>query len=476
MNGRNGGERDDVDPVGAGRHVALEALWRVDEEGLLAREALDVALSRRREPIDARDADLAAEIVQGVLRTEIQLDHVLGPKMARPASGQDPDVMRVLRIGLYQILHLDRIPRWAAVSSAVELVVAAGKPLARSFVNAVLRRLSDGTPAPRRDEPADPERALPRGDGLWIELWDPCFPPVGADPSANLGARFGVPRWAVARFLAQHGAAGARQILAASLARPSLSIRPRAGRGEALSASLAAAGWPNEREGPCLLLRGAGHVPAIPGFTTADFAVQDPTAAEAALAVAAQPGERVLDVCAAPGGKTFALAEAVGADAVDGGGRVVAVDVPGPRAARLRAEVARRAAANVSVHEADAQDAAALPPGPFDAVLVDAPCSNTGVLSRRVEARRRLHDDEALRSLVPLQRAILAAAATRVAPGGRLVWSTCSLDDEENGAQVRAFLAAASAAGASWRIDSERTTLPVASRRDGGYAAVLRRG
>jgi 16S rRNA (cytosine967-C5)-methyltransferase len=200
--------------------------------------------------------------------------------------------------------------------------------------------------------------------------------------------------------------------------------------------------------------------------------VQDATAGEVAAALAPREGATVLDLCAAPGGKTFALAEIVGP-----AGRVVAVDLPGPRATLLAEEGQRRGAANVGVVPLDATDAAALPAGArgaapgFDAVLVDAPCSNTGVLAKRVEARRRLADGASLASLVALQTKLADAAATRVRPGGRLAWSTCSLDDDENGARVRAFLAA----HAEFVLVEERLTLPVPGRRDGGYVAVMER-
>jgi 16S rRNA (cytosine967-C5)-methyltransferase len=176
---------------------------------------------------------------------------------------------------------------------------------------------------------------------------------------------------------------------------------------------------------------------------------------------------RVLDLCAAPGGKTVALAESVGPRGV-----VVAVDVPGPRTEELRAEVARRRLAQVQVVAADARDASALPPGTFDAVLLDAPCTNSGVLARRVEARRRQGDVGVLASLTALQDALLAAAATRVAPRGRLVYSTCSIDAEEDEARTVAFLAR----HPRFTLEEERLTLPRPSRRDGGYSARFVRG
>jgi 16S rRNA (cytosine967-C5)-methyltransferase len=314
---------------------------------------------------------------------------------------------------------------------------------------------------------ADERAQLPRADGRAVLLARPLFPDPSRDLAGNLAERFAVPRPAVARWLAQRGEAATRQILAASISRPATAVRPAAGRVEEVEVAFARARIAPDREGPCLLVRGVGGVSELPLFAEGAFSVQDPTAAEVVPFAAPPPGERVLDLCAAPGGKSFALAESVGP-----AGSVVAVDASEERLAPMRAEVARRGVRNVEVLRADATRAEDLPPGPFALVLVDAPCSNSGVLSRRVEARRRLGDAAALASLTALQDALLAAAATRVAPGGRLVLSTCSIDDEEDAARVRAFLARTP----GFRLDAERLTLPVSGRRDGGYVARLVRG
>lgn len=445
------------------RRLALDVLRLVDE-GIWAREALPRAAAERAVP--AADRALGAEIALGVLRTEGTLDVVLAACATRPLGRVDPDLLRILRIGAYQVLHLDRVPPRAAVHAAVEQTRAEGHDAAAGFVNAVLRGVArlagEVVEAPVADERA----SLPRTDGRFLRLARPLFPDPAADLAGNLVARWAVPRAAVSRWLAQHGEAAVRRILAAAISRPPLSVRPAASRAEEVRAAFARAGIDVDPEGPCLLVRGAGDVRELPLWDAGAISVQDATAAEVVPFVAPASGERILDLCAAPGGKTLALAEAVGA-----AGRVVAVDESAERLVPLRAEVSRRGVANVEVVHADATDARALPPGPFDAVLADVPCSNSGVLSRRVEARRRLGDPAHLRSLTALQDAILRNAATRVARGGRLVYSTCSIDDEEDARRVRAFLGVSTA----FRLEEERLTLPVPARRDGGYVARLRR-
>lgn len=469
------------------RALAFDALSLADEAGAHVRDALASLFEQRR--IDRRDRDLAAEIAHGVIRREDTLDAVLTLRLKRPVAEQDARVLRVLRIGVYQMLFLDRVPRSAAVTTSVELVRAAGRDRATGLVNAVLRAVAglvgEVRPAAEGDtdlqrtdlQRTDPRRTVPRGDGRCTLLTEPAFADPESDLAEHLAGRYGAPRWAVARFLAQHGRDAAYAILEASIARPSVALRPRGGRGPELEAALAAAGIGFEAEGPCLLVRGSGDVRGLPLWDAGAYTVQDPTAAEVAAdlgAGGALRGATVLDLCAAPGGKTLGLSDLVGPE-----GRVVAVDVPGPRTMQMIEELARRRVANVEMYSADATDASALPRRPaagaagtadgFDVVLVDAPCSNSGVLARRVEARRRLRDGAALASLVAVQSRLLDAAATRVRPGGRLAWSTCSLDDEENGARVRAFLAS----HPGFTLVSERTTLPVAGRRDGGHLSVL---
>jgi len=453
------------------RRAALLTLRRV-ERGALARETLDAAL--RRESLPDRDRDLARELVQGVLRHQETLDHLLAPYLRRPLAKAHAVDRNALRLGAYQIVFLDRVPDRAAVHTAVEAAKASGRLRAAGFVNAVLRRLADSVVEAAAAAPGPaPRRAVPRGDGAWTLFASDVFPDPGAEPVAYLAAAYAHPEWLVERLVAQHGDGAARGVLLAGITRPAVALRPAAGRADALRAALADAGVEAEEEGPCLLVRSAGSVAALPGFEEGWFWVQDPTAAEAVPLLAPAPGEGVLDLCAAPGGKTFALAEGVGADGV-----VLAVDLPGPRVEALERSVKRRGLSNVAVMAADVAEPEHLPRGlrgrdaaGFDAVLVDVPCSNTGVLAQRVEARRRVEGPDRIAMLAEQAHHLLLVAASRVRPGGRLLYSTCSIDRAENGDVVHAFLDE----DPDLALEAERLTLPVAGRRGGGYVALLRR-
>jgi len=275
----------------------------------------------------------------------------------------------------------------------------------------------------------------------------------------------------VERFLAQRGLDDTMKILAAGVARPPLSIRPAEGHRDELIAAFHERGLRFREEGRCLLMESGGLVEDLPGWKELWFAVQDASAAEVVPALEVTKASRVLDLCAAPGGKTIALAEAVGPE-----GAVLAVDVAGERTDRLRAELMRRGLSNVAVLEADATDAAALPMGVagrgkpgFHFALLDAPCSNTGVLARRVEARWRIEGPAEIATLAALQGRLIRVAADKLRRAGRLVYSTCSLDRDENEGVVASFLAESP----DFRLESETTRLPVAARHDGGYVAVI---
>ena len=257
---------------------------------------------------------------------------------------------------------------------------------------------------------------------------DPLFPDSTLAPAANLGARYAMPEWLTARWLARFGPARTTALLRAQAERPPVALRVRTGTADDLRRELLAAD-PAARLGPVdasLLLPG-GEGGALVAVERGVAAVQDPTAQRVAPLLAPRSGQRLLDLCAAPGGKALHLA-----DLLDGRGEVVACDVV-PKKLAVLADLRRRVPAGVAWTSTLVPADGPLPfePASFDGVLVDAPCSNTGVLRRRVEARWRLTPAD-LTSLATLQRSLLERALPLLRPGGRLVYSTCSLEPEEN--------------------------------------------
>ncbi len=385
--------------VGPARGVALGVILRVVEHGgysnLVLRSALD------RSNLSGPDRHLATELAYGTLRRLLTLDRALGPMVDRPLERATPRARALLRLGAYQLLFT-RIPPHAAVGETVAL---AG-PRERGFVNAVLRRLA-----------ADP----------------PPEPTGGSDQ--DIAARTGLAPWAV-RELGRLVPPGEAEIAAAALGeRGPLTLRVNTCRTsvDELRARLTAEGI-EVRTGaihPDSLLLERGAPAALPGFREGWFAVQDQASSFVVRALHPRPGQRVLDVCAGPGGKAGHLACLVGPT-----GTTVGTDVSPVRAGLVR-EQAERLGLPVHVLAQDARRPAVR--GPFDRVLVDAPCSGIGSARRRPELLWRPRRQE-LSHLARLQVAIAAAAAELLAPGGRLVYSVCTFPRAETDAACDAIL------------------------------------
>ncbi len=450
------------------RRIVEEVLADVEAGRGTARDLLDAALEGR--DLDPRDRDLAREIAYGTLRRLVTIDHVLSHRSKLRLRNLEPRVRSALRAGAYQLLFLDRVPASAAVHEAVAGARRAGGPRAAGYCNAVLRTLArDVAGRGEGDGDGDPRRTIPSGDGSHAILARPVLTDPAEDASGSLSVRWSMPRWIVKRWRASLGEERALQALRASAARPGTWLQPLPGRESALRDALSAGKVPFEEEGapPAFFLRGAGAVEGLPGFAEGLFLVQDPSAARATALLDARPGQTVLEIGAGRGGKTVALAARVAP-----GGMVTAVDRDGGRLELLRSTLRRTAAdpESVEVLAVDALADGALPLGPFDRVLVDAPCSNTGVLARRVEARHRL-EPQHLEVLAALGRRLLEAGLDRLRPGGIAVHSVCSLEPEEGPDTVRRAIRKRP----GFSIASEESLLPVPGRRDGGYAAVIRR-
>lgn len=389
--------------VSPARRAALNVLQAIHAHGADLSSALDHARGTLE---DGRDRALASEIVHGVLRWRAALDHVIAWAGHRECAAFDPAVLDILRMGAYQLLHLSRVPASAAVNDAVDQCREHRVPKAAPAVNAILRAISrsrDTLPLPPEDVP------LP-----------------------YLSVTLSHPEWLAARWIARLGAdraaawAAFNNTPAAVVLRAHTWVESR----EALAEQLKAKGIETRActYAPDGLVVTSGHpVTEAEGLP---FSIQDESSQLVAAFVGVRAGERVLDTCASPGGKTTAMAGA--------GGRIVAADLR-PRRVRLLARtLSSTGAPHVSVVRADA--ASALPFGRvFDAVLVDAPCSGLGTLRRDPDIRWRRTEAE-LPGLATIQGRMLRQAAGAVRPGGRLVYATCSSEPDENQAVVAGFL------------------------------------
>ncbi|MFZ1135096.1 MAG: 16S rRNA (cytosine(967)-C(5))-methyltransferase RsmB [Candidatus Korobacteraceae bacterium] len=382
-------------PVSAARAAAFDILLRVEEQDAYASELLH---SERLAKLSPADRGLTTEIVMGVLRWRSRLDGAIAGSSSRALVKLDPQVLVALRIAAYQLLFLTRVPARAAINESVELVKRARKTSAAPFANAVLRKLANVEPVARRETLT----------------------------AADLSAEFAHPEWLVQRWVNHFGLARTEAICRHDQQVPPTSIRLDSDevaselRGEGIELA------------PGALLTSArtvtgGDVTQTRAYREGRVFIQD----EASQLVAALVGKgsRLLDCCAAPGSKTAAIASR------NPSAEIVAVELHPHRAELLRRRVR---AANVQVITADALD---LPlQGGFDRILADVPCSGTGTLARNPEIKWRLKPGD-LSELHTKQVAILGAALKHVAPGGRAVYSTCSLEPEENQAVVDEVLA-----------------------------------
>jgi 16S rRNA (cytosine967-C5)-methyltransferase len=393
--------------------VAARVLERVESEDAFADLALDAELQRR--PLTARDVALATELVFGTLRWQRYLDWILGPHSRRRLPTLDPRVRVLLRLTAYQLAFLDRIPAFAAVHDAVSL--ARGAPGIAEYVNAVLRAFARRGAAER----------------------EPAAPP---DPLEALATRCSFPTWVAARWLARYGPEEAEALMRALNARPPLTVRAntlRASR-EALATRLREEEHADVRatvlapEG--LVVEGGGDPGRWGVFTAGACVLQDEGSMLVARLLEPPAGATIADVCAAPGTKTTHLAQLM-ADR----GRVLAFDPQPARLARVHEAAARLGVTIAETVEGAVEALAPRWAAACDGVLVDAPCSNLGVLRRNPEVKWRRQAAD-LAAAAQRQGSILAAAAGLVRPGGRLVYATCSLEPEENDDVVRAFLAA----------------------------------
>jgi 16S rRNA (cytosine967-C5)-methyltransferase len=372
--------------VSTAREVARDVLLRV-EDGAYSNLALPEML--RRTGLNARDRAFVTDLVYGTLRARRRLDDRLATHLRRPLDDLDAPVRATLRLGAYQL------EVGVAAHAAVGETVAVTPPRARGFVNGVLRSLSaTGPPFPAAEQP---------------------------------GVALSYPDWIVERLTADLGAAEARATLEAQNEVPVLTLRPNPLRTGpvALADELTASGASVLRGRlvpDAVGVRGAGDTAALAAVREGRATPQDEASQAVVTLVDAQPGDRVLDVAAAPGGKATALGEHVG------DGLVVALDIH-PGRLRLVGDAARRLdLPPVRPVLADGRHLP-VPPARMDRVLVDAPCSGLGVLRRRPEARWRVGEPSA--ELVDLQTALVLAAAPAVRPGGRLVYSVCTLTAAE---------------------------------------------
>lgn len=388
------------------RHIALQVLVQV-EEGAYADRVLKPAL--KAVPLDIRDRRLVTEVVNGVLRMRGHLDWVLNRFVKGGIEKQIPLIRNALRLGAYQILFLDTIPDAVAVNETVEMAKSLEHQRATSFLNAVLRK---------------------------VVQRDFTYPDKISEPIPFLSVYYSHPPWLVKRWVEQFGMKDTEDLCRANNRAPDVTVRVNLLKtslqdAKAYLTERGVETRPGSMLKEYLHLQKGGDVRTDEIFGEGWFMAQDESAGLAALLLDPGPGERVLDLCSAPGGKTTHMAQLMG-----NRGEIMAVDINADRLTLVQENCSRLGIGIVETIQADGRSFIA---EPFDRILVDAPCSGTGVLARRVDARWR-RTARQIRDLREMQLGLLDHAVDLLKGDGILVYSTCSIEEAENEDVLRTIL------------------------------------
>lgn len=420
------------------RSAALKVLQGCHRRGEWANEGLRKALKG----MEPREAALATRLVYGVEQNRLLLDYYLGNLSSLPLEKVNETVLDILRLGGYQLLFMDQVPVHAAVDEAVKLTKKHAKnPKTAGFVNGILRNLD-------RQRDALPE--LPR------------------ETAARLSIQHSHPIWLVEEFARQLGddMEQVEGLLAANNTPTPMTAQVNTCKIDVdeLAETLKQSGVSVQKhpwQGDCLWLENTGELEGLDAFCQGLFYIQDPAARAAVLAATPKAGERVLDLCAAPGGKSFAAAVAM-----ENRGEILSRDIYPWKVTEIEKGAARLGLSIVKTAVGDATKAAE---GQFDLVIADVPCSGLGIIGKKPDIRYK--DPAEFQALGPIQEAILENAGAAVKPGGRLLYATCTLRREENEGRVAAFLDR----HGDFAPQAQETLWPHRTGTDGFYYAVLTR-
>lgn len=433
------------------RRAALDALERCRRSGAWSGASIDGAIKKYE--LDGRDAALAARLCLGVLQNAACLDFYISNFSSRKLGDIEPKTLDILRLGAYQLSFMDKIPASAAVNESVKLCNLCGMKRASGFVNALLRRMAE-----KRGE-------LPE--------------PPGKGSAEYLSVKYSYPEWLVERLIGICGYGSAEDFFKVCNTPAPLTVQVNSLKISAgdYARMLSHAGIEFAADSAiegCLYING-GNVANLPGYAEGLFYVQDKAARLAAAIADPKPGMKLLDCCAAPGGKSFAAAMLM-----QNRGEILSRDIHEKKLGLIRSGAERLGIDIISTAAGDARVSSAELKNAFDVVICDVPCSGMGVIRKKPEIREKSPAE--LEGLPEIQRAIISNAADFVKPGGTLLYSTCTIFPEENEEIVRAFLAENDEFSAEdfslYGIDSRKgmyTFFPQVDASDGFFAARLKR-
>ena len=453
------------------REVASAALNRFDPKHDYITTILNDLLHQTDE------TQRATDLVFGAVRNRIVIDNVISRFADCPVERIQSKLLNIIRIASFELIYNPQTPEYSIINEAVNIVKELAGKKQTAFVNAVLRQITRHIKERQvLLSQADSKRTLPQNLSTGCQFNADILPDPEDSPADYLSLAFSLPKWLVVDWLNEFGRESARLICFASNRRPSIYIRPNILKttAEEIAEKLQKADIDCEivpldaprissighRESKMIRLKSPRAITELPGFKQGLFTVQDVTASLPVRLLNTRPEWTILDLCAAPGTKTTQLAELTGDSA-----KIIATDIDPQRLKSVKENIAR-----LGITRVDVLPYEEILKSKFDCILLDVPCSNIGVLAKRIEARYRINP-KAIEKLTKTQNDLLGTAAKMLKPNGRICYSTCSIQKAENSECVRDFLQQNPGFG----LESELLTLPAAEGfdRDGGYVAVI---
>ena len=449
------------------RQVAFEVLEKFDRDRTDSQKTLHEKIH------EANRKGRATDIVYGAIRNRMTIDMVISRFSGLSKDRIRPKLLNILRVAVFELIYVPETSDYAIVNEAVNLAHSAAGKKDANFVNAVMRKITrvifQRNASLKR---VSLTRCIPTDHTSGCEFIDDLLPDPESDGNSYLSKAFSLPKWVVGEWLDDFGFEKTRDICLASNRRPGIYLQPNTLKiSEQEFASLLMSGgikFEIVAKGKMFRLRSNKAIVTLPGYAEGFFTVQDPTAANVAMFFAPKTGWTVLDLCAAPGGKTIRLAQVM-----RGKGQIYATDKNSDRLKMVDDNCDRLGITSVKTFAYDELDKIISESGKFDAVLLDVPCSNTGVMARRPEVRLKVTPKK-LESLAKAQMELLEKTSDMLKEGGKLCYSTCSISNTENSDLVKTFLKK----HRGFKLGEEKLTLPYISPDksfdyDGGYAAIL---
>ncbi len=459
------------------RLIAAEVLNQFDPKRDYASALLNKLLSKTSE------RQRATDLVFGSVRNRTAIDMVIAKFTARPVGRIAAKVLNIIRIGAYELIYSPATPDYSIVNEAVENTKTITAKKQVGFANAALRQITRHiTNRQSRLPQASSQNTLPQTPATGCEFDTDILPDPATSPADYLSTAFSLPKWLITDWLDEYGTEATRQICFASNRKPSIYIRPNILKTnteeiadkfhqadidyEIVPLDTPRASSPEHRESRMIKLKSPKEITQLASFSKGEFTVQDISAAQPVKLLKPQPNWKILDLCAAPGTKTTQLAEATSDKA-----QIIATDINPERLKMVKENTNRLGIKSVRIVEYESLQKQTEAVGRFDCVLLDVPCSNTGVLAKRIEARYRI-TPKAIKELAKIQVDLLKTAASMIKSNGKICYSTCSIQKQENSRLIKDFLQA----NPAFELDSEKLLLPSADSaadHDGGYVAIL---